>query len=1017
MNKIKAKRITAFAAATILTLQSAFGILGVISVPISAEAATTFKDASFESFVSLMASEDEIILDSSVTLSETVVLSDGRTHTIDLNGNDIDMISESGSAAGSVFEVSAGTTLIIRDDTGEDAGEIRGGHSAGNGGGICLLDSSKLIMNGGGISGNIAENGSGIYIGEGCSATLDGVSIIGNDDGHEKNVMRSFWLFGRSRSVQNKTRGGGIYVSQTGSCELNGCTIESNNTSEKGAGVYNEGFLEVSDTVIKNNVLKDSGEGAGIYTSGDAIVTGSEITDNKDAKNGGGICNTAKLSIENSAISGNSARANGGGIYQSDSSAESKLTLSGNNQINNNVANSGGGIYLNCNGAKEKHIIKNTSFSGNYSYIYGGALMLGDSGSEVELSDVIMEGNVSEVDGGAIYSESSITVNDSMIKQNIAYSSGGGMYLAYSDGKKRSFSLANSSISENIAKKTGGGIRLYDDRNTEVSLGSGKNIIYMNKEGDESEGDSNLVFEKFTRIGITGKFDKESMIGVTVMEDCDPKDLTADFSDHNNVPAYTYFTYDRNDYKIAEEDKRAEAYLAKRLKPSASGYTITVSVKVTNDADDWDDAHVEIWGRKSNGTGEKYKVYTTPDIKEHFDDEGDTYTLTYDCGKTFPVSVDVYTNFGGGGIYRGWEADTTIMINGVNCKSTHLEKSLWGNTAKKGVANNWIDIESDKFPHIEQKEIDQRKEIDLAKEKTKEVSLTLVDQYGVEIKPDDDKAFKIENISYPNEDTYENKDGHGLKWVFDTTKKDECHNSTYVVSFKSSDKDWTEVPITVRFKPSLTVTIRVGSKASGYEIIEKHEGSAGESISFSKPAAAKGYELKSPTKDNSCVLTEKSEGSYDFTFIAQNVVITFESSPIKYKVYYLPNTSMNDTKKRQTTMKYDNAYFLEKKIFNNKNYNFIGWNTEPDGSGTAYDGGARVINLTDKKDTIVMLYAQWEDPDAENNPTTVTGSAVSGSALSASIFSGGNLALWFGFAMFLIAGTVFACMISIKNRR
>lgn len=71
-------------------------------------------------------------------------------------------------------------------------------------------------------------------------------------------------------------------------------------------------------------------------------------------------------------------------------------------------------------------------------------------------------------------------------------------------------------------------------------------------------------------------------------------------------------------------------------------------------------------------------------------------------------------------------------------------------------------------------------------------------------------------------------------------------------------------------------------------------------------------------------------------------------------------------------------------------YRFAGWNTEPDGSGTFYEDGARILNLTaenwdgreDAGEGTIILYAQWEpaegtlriDPDggAYNGKTGVT---------------------------------------------
>lgn len=48
-----------------------------------------------------------------------------------------------------------------------------------------------------------------------------------------------------------------------------------------------------------------------------------------------------------------------------------------------------------------------------------------------------------------------------------------------------------------------------------------------------------------------------------------------------------------------------------------------------------------------------------------------------------------------------------------------------------------------------------------------------------------------------------------------------------------------------------------------------------------------------------------------------------------------------------------------------KDYTFAGWNTMPDGSGTAYAGTARVRDLTTEKNGTVTLYAMW-------NPTQYT---------------------------------------------
>ena len=47
-------------------------------------------------------------------------------------------------------------------------------------------------------------------------------------------------------------------------------------------------------------------------------------------------------------------------------------------------------------------------------------------------------------------------------------------------------------------------------------------------------------------------------------------------------------------------------------------------------------------------------------------------------------------------------------------------------------------------------------------------------------------------------------------------------------------------------------------------------------------------------------------------------------------------------------------------VTTNSGYTFVGWNTEPDGSGTAYKNKQMVRNLASGEGEVVTLYAQWE---------------------------------------------------------
>ena len=60
-----------------------------------------------------------------------------------------------------------------------------------------------------------------------------------------------------------------------------------------------------------------------------------------------------------------------------------------------------------------------------------------------------------------------------------------------------------------------------------------------------------------------------------------------------------------------------------------------------------------------------------------------------------------------------------------------------------------------------------------------------------------------------------------------------------------------------------------------------------------------------------------------------------------------------------TNAAYGKAYTLRANAFVMDGYEFTGWNTQPDGSGTSYADMESVMNLTTKNGGTVTLYAQW----------------------------------------------------------
>ncbi|MBQ6845145.1 MAG: InlB B-repeat-containing protein [Agathobacter sp.] len=80
-----------------------------------------------------------------------------------------------------------------------------------------------------------------------------------------------------------------------------------------------------------------------------------------------------------------------------------------------------------------------------------------------------------------------------------------------------------------------------------------------------------------------------------------------------------------------------------------------------------------------------------------------------------------------------------------------------------------------------------------------------------------------------------------------------------------------------------------------------------------------------------------------------------------YNIVFDGNGADSGSMKKMSSCKYDKSYTLSKNAFGKSGSEFLGWNTKADGSGTAYEDGANVMNLTTKNGGTVTLYAQWSN--------------------------------------------------------
>ena len=121
-----------------------------------------------------------------------------------------------------------------------------------------------------------------------------------------------------------------------------------------------------------------------------------------------------------------------------------------------------------------------------------------------------------------------------------------------------------------------------------------------------------------------------------------------------------------------------------------------------------------------------------------------------------------------------------------------------------------------------------------------------------------------------------------------------------------------------------------------------------------------GYTFKcwNTKPDGSGISYSGSQVVKNLTLVPDGCVILYAQwTQNSYTVQY--NANGGEGTMGATSHAYGVPKALSKNVFTRENYDFVGWNTEPDGSGTDYFDGETVENLTMVADGVVTLYAQW----------------------------------------------------------
>lgn len=132
---------------------------------------------------------------------------------------------------------------------------------------------------------------------------------------------------------------------------------------------------------------------------------------------------------------------------------------------------------------------------------------------------------------------------------------------------------------------------------------------------------------------------------------------------------------------------------------------------------------------------------------------------------------------------------------------------------------------------------------------------------------------------------------------------------------------------------------------------------AGSSVTLQPPTAPEGYHFDAWYADSGFTQRRDVIDADDYgdkTFYAHYL-------GNKYFVMYYSNASdASGNAMAPGEFIYGKEYKLRTNVLQRPGYAFAGWNTEPDGSGTAYSDGQKVKNLVTKNGGEFALYAQWK---------------------------------------------------------
>ena len=284
------------------------------------------------------------------------------------------------------------------------------------GGGIAAKVDAEISVLNATIEDNSAQLGGGVFLYEGASLDVSGVTTI-SDNGADSGGGVYVWsgsVTGGQLEGNDAIYGGAVYFFAGGS--VSGALLYGN-TAHYGAGALVHGDVTLDDTLLTANDALMAGGGLSVE-DGSVTCTGSTaIDDNITSEDGGGAA-LSNASLFACTVEQNPADDSAGGIL-----ATGDFTLSEVIVDRNTSDVRAGGIYAN---GPYVGAIEGGEITSNTSVSWGGGLYA-NNGAAIAIDGATISDNVSDFGAGLyIHQGSSITLSNSVVEDNEATTTGGG---------------------------------------------------------------------------------------------------------------------------------------------------------------------------------------------------------------------------------------------------------------------------------------------------------------------------------------------------------------------------------------------------------------------------------------------------------------------------------------------------------------------------------------------------------------------------------------------------------------